>query len=34
MAPDTHVHYSVRPLLATGCLQMLLERSKDAKENA
>jgi hypothetical protein len=21
-------------LLATGCLQMLLERSKDAKENA
>jgi len=34
VTPDTHANYYVRPLLATGCLQMLLERSKDAKENA
>ena len=33
MTPDTHANYYVLPLLATGCLQMLLERSKDAKEN-
>lgn len=33
MTPDTHAHYSIRPLLVTGYLQMLLERSKDAKEN-
>ena len=34
MTPDTHAHYSVRPLLAALCLQMLLERSKNVKENA